>query len=605
MKRTTLHILLFLAFGFSGFSSVGQSAIVLDASLSQVFINELHYDNASYDTLEGVEIVGPAGTDLGCYQLYFYNGINGSEYDFLQLSGLIPNQSCGVGAVWFPFSSIQNGGSSVPDGLALYNMCTQTSIQFLSYEGQFITLEEPFLDVISQDIGVSETTSTPSGYSLQLEGVCSLAMSFDWASPQLASPGYINPNQSFCYLDVELSSINLSSGCILSENEEVILELINHSTMAFDTLILAFSFDQVMYWDTLIQNIEPQQDIEYTFDQTLDLQEEGDYVLDIWIALGSDIDAWNDSLNSYSIILTQADSISINHSYTESICGGETVTLSAENFGANNYAWNNGATSPSLYVEVEISSTYSLVLSNECFTDSSIFTIEVLNLPLDLGQDISICEDESITLEVPDYFEEYLWSDGSNGQQLDVAQAGTYYIEVVDSFMCSSSDSIIVAVSLPNVQLGNDTVFCEGETFLLNASSDFATYNWSTGETTQNIFITQAGTYSVEVLDVFGCVDQDTISLTTIKCDVGLNVFENQIKIYPNPLKNDLFIYFPSDQNVKCDIEVYDLLGKLIFCHKSVSLTQKISLLALKSGVYLLKIKSSSLNFSQKIHKTQ
>ncbi|MGI9240203.1 MAG: endonuclease, partial [Verrucomicrobiales bacterium] len=37
-----------------------------------VFINELHYDNSGADTNEGLEIAGPAGTDLSAYRLVFY-----------------------------------------------------------------------------------------------------------------------------------------------------------------------------------------------------------------------------------------------------------------------------------------------------------------------------------------------------------------------------------------------------------------------------------------------------------------------------------------------------------------------------------------------------
>ncbi|NNL70294.1 MAG: hypothetical protein HKO70_10070, partial [Acidimicrobiia bacterium] len=37
-----------------------------------VFINEIHYDNASTDTGEAVEIAGPAGTDLTDWSVVLY-----------------------------------------------------------------------------------------------------------------------------------------------------------------------------------------------------------------------------------------------------------------------------------------------------------------------------------------------------------------------------------------------------------------------------------------------------------------------------------------------------------------------------------------------------
>ena len=42
-----------------------------------VFVNELHYDNAGADEGEFFEIVGPAGTDLTGWSVELYNGSNG------------------------------------------------------------------------------------------------------------------------------------------------------------------------------------------------------------------------------------------------------------------------------------------------------------------------------------------------------------------------------------------------------------------------------------------------------------------------------------------------------------------------------------------------
>jgi len=40
----------------------------------QVFVNELHYDNAGTDAGEAIEVAGPAGTDLAGWSLVLYNG---------------------------------------------------------------------------------------------------------------------------------------------------------------------------------------------------------------------------------------------------------------------------------------------------------------------------------------------------------------------------------------------------------------------------------------------------------------------------------------------------------------------------------------------------
>ena len=75
----------------------------------QVFINEIHYDNDGADTNEGVEIAGPAGTDLSGYSLIAYNGNGGTSYSSINLSGILANQSNGFGTAFFAISGLQNG----------------------------------------------------------------------------------------------------------------------------------------------------------------------------------------------------------------------------------------------------------------------------------------------------------------------------------------------------------------------------------------------------------------------------------------------------------------------------------------------------------------
>lgn len=78
---------------------------------SSVFISEFHYDNASTDTGEFIEVTGPAGTDLTGWSLVLYNGNGGAAYDTASLSGVIPDQCSGSGTVVvdYPSNAIQNG----------------------------------------------------------------------------------------------------------------------------------------------------------------------------------------------------------------------------------------------------------------------------------------------------------------------------------------------------------------------------------------------------------------------------------------------------------------------------------------------------------------
>ena len=62
-----------------------------------VFINEFHYDNESTDEGEGIEIFGPAGTNLTGWSIELYNGSDARSYHTMDLIGTIPNLQNGYG----------------------------------------------------------------------------------------------------------------------------------------------------------------------------------------------------------------------------------------------------------------------------------------------------------------------------------------------------------------------------------------------------------------------------------------------------------------------------------------------------------------------------
>ncbi|HEX9680147.1 MAG TPA: hypothetical protein VGA32_01740, partial [Anaerolineales bacterium] len=126
-----------------------------------VFLNEIHYDNASTDAGEAIEVAGPAGTDLTGWSLVLYNASTGLVYDTDPLAGVIADQGGGYGTVSlsYPVNGIQNGS---PDGIALVDG-SSALIQFLSYEGSFTALDGPANGTMSTDIGVSEPGADPIG----------------------------------------------------------------------------------------------------------------------------------------------------------------------------------------------------------------------------------------------------------------------------------------------------------------------------------------------------------------------------------------------------------------------------------------------------------
>lgn len=143
---------------------------------SEVYISELHYDNEGADVDEAIELAGPIGTELDGWSLVLYNGSNDEPYNTINLDGsLIGVENCDEAylSIDFPANGIQNGS---PDAIALVDP-QSTVIEFISYEGELVAATGVASGLSSTDIGVSETSSTPVGYSLQkIDGV--------WNEPQ-------------------------------------------------------------------------------------------------------------------------------------------------------------------------------------------------------------------------------------------------------------------------------------------------------------------------------------------------------------------------------------------------------------------------------------
>ncbi|MFK7786641.1 MAG: beta strand repeat-containing protein, partial [Crocinitomicaceae bacterium] len=67
----------------------------------------------------------------------------------------------------------------------------------------------------------------------------------------------------------------------------------------------------------------------------------------------------------------------------------------------------------------------------------------------------------------------------------------------------------IVVNNAPVVDLGPDQAICNGTSVMLFSGGDGSSFLWSTGDTTENITVSSAGTYTVTVSNAFGSTSDD------------------------------------------------------------------------------------------------
>jgi gliding motility-associated-like protein len=111
----------------------------------------------------------------------------------------------------------------------------------------------------------------------------------------------------------------------------------------------------------------------------------------------------------------------------------------------------------------------------------------------------------------------YSWSNAQTTSSLTALTPGNYSVTITDNGGCTGSASAVVTQPGPlAVNLGNDVTVCQGSTVQLSAGNNYATYDWSSGETTSSVSVTIGGSYSVTVTDTSGCTATDAINVTVI-----------------------------------------------------------------------------------------
>jgi hypothetical protein len=143
-----------------------------------------------------------------------------------------------------------------------------------------------------------------------------------------------------------------------------------------------------------------------------------------------------------------------------------------------------------------------------------------------------LCAGQSVTMSAPAGYT-YLWNTGETTQTISTNTAGEYAVRITDSG-CSSYSKIANIQSQPDetptITVGGPTVFCEGNSVTLQ-SSQAASYQWSNGETTQSISVTQPGQYSLTIQGTCATFGSDTVTVSPIASHisnvVSLSVCDN------------------------------------------------------------------------------
>lgn len=178
------------------------------------------------------------------------------------------------------------------------------------------------------------------------------------------------------------------------------------------------------------------------------------------------------------------------------------------------FLWSTGATTPNLTGLMPGAYSVTITDANSC-TQAATYIVSSANpdpQPTISGP-TEFCSGETVELVADGGYSSYLWSNGSTGSSVFVNAPGTYTVTVTNAAGCSGSTSTMVTqnpLPVPNIT-GPAGVCVFNGMITLNAGPGFSTYQWSSGDFTQTINVTQFGSYFVTVTNSFGCIGTDFV----------------------------------------------------------------------------------------------
>jgi hypothetical protein len=453
--------------------------------------------------------------------------------------------------------------------------------------------------------------------------------------------------------DVGLTQIfNPQDACELSSTENLDLYIVNMGTdtlSTMDTVVVIYQVDDgTIVNDTLFphRKVIPGDSIFFSARQKVDLSATGIHEFDISLDYSSDLIASNDQL---------IRNIEVFGNPTVSLGEDQEVNLKTYELDAGSgfvsYWWQDGSGNQTYTVEYEDQEpdqTYTVFVTdaNGCQgTDEVVITFELTDIGIEtVLNPVSGCDltsQEQVIVRIRNYgttsiFNQRidltaivngrapvngrktvstLFNPGDSlvfafGSNFDLSADGDHTVHVdislgIDPFTSNDTvDLVISNIENPVIDLGgfNDTLG-RNLPHTFDAGADYEFYLWNGVEGDRTFEANAYGWYKLVVTDANGCTGIDSVYLDVYTRLPDIIKFDD-LKIYPNPSDDILFIEFENSGYLDIYLEIFDGTGRKILVrefNQADRIHEPVDVSGIPEGVYYLKIRSGNHQSVSKI----
>lgn len=185
----------------------------------------------------------------------------------------------------------------------------------------------------------------------------------------------------------------------------------------------------------------------------------------------------------------------------------------------------------------------------------------------------------------------YLWSNGQSAAKIYNLLAGNYTVTVTDNNQCASIKAFNLYEPAP-IELQAETGYSNGLWFInliCEGGAPPYIYQWSTGETTEDVFNLKAAEYTVTVTDQQGCSQIKSVTVGTTATQEPS--WASAVKIFPNPASDQIQIILETPDQSESTLLLLDVNGKIVVPAQKIIHNQlTLPVNHLPKGVYLLRL---------------